>query len=128
MAQSGDVNLIVGAYIFPEVFPVLGDIWAEGARSIHVDLNAYEIAKNHPVDLGLVADPKLTLAAIADVLEGKRSESKKAAARAKLEQAGAAKSAQHEQELATDRARGDATPLHFSRLMMELAPRCPPTR
>ena len=42
-----------------------------GAKQIHVDLNAYEIAKNHPVDLGLVADPKLTLAAIADALEGR---------------------------------------------------------
>jgi thiamine pyrophosphate-dependent acetolactate synthase large subunit-like protein len=125
IAQSGDVNLIVGTYVFPEVFPVLGDIWADGATSIHVDLNAYEIAKNHPVDLGLVADPKLTLAAIADLLEGKLSRSQRAAARARLDQAAAAKQARREQELATDRARGDATPLHFSRLMMELAPRLP---
>lgn len=125
IAQSGDVNFVVGTYIFPEVFPELGDIWAAGARTIHVDLNAYEIAKNHPVDLGLVADPKLTLAAIADALEGKLSQGQRAAARAKLEQAGAAKAAQVEKEKAADRARGDATPLHFSRLMMDLAPRLP---
>ncbi|MCC7370196.1 MAG: thiamine pyrophosphate-binding protein [Chloroflexi bacterium] len=125
IAQAGDVNFVVGTYIFPEVFPELGDIWAAGARTIHVDLNAYEIAKNHPVDLGLVADPKLTLAAIADLLEGKLSQAQKAAARAKLEQAGAAKAAQVEKEKAADRARGDATPLHFSRLVMELAPRLP---
>ncbi|MGE3911321.1 MAG: thiamine pyrophosphate-binding protein [Chloroflexota bacterium] len=125
IVRSGDVNLVVGTYILPEVFPELGDIWAEGAKTIHVDLNAYEIAKNHPVDLGLVADPKLTLAAIADVLAGKLSQAQQAAARAKLEQAAAAKKAQREKELATDRERGDATPLHFSRLMMELAPRLP---
>jgi len=125
IAQSGDVNLVVGTYIFPEVFPELGDVWTPGARTIHIDLNAYEIAKNHPVDLGLVADPKLTLAAIADALEGRLSSARKAAARARIEQCAAAKAAQREQELATDRARGDATPLHFSRLMMELAPRLP---
>jgi len=128
VAQSGDVNLVVGTYIFPEVFPELGDIWADGAKTIHVDLNAYEIAKNHPVDLGLVADPKPTLAAIIEQVAGKLSSAKKAAACAKLEQAGIAKSAQHEQELATDRARGvgnPGTPLHFSQLMMELAPRLP---
>jgi benzoylformate decarboxylase len=123
--QSGDVNLIAGTYVLPEVFPELGTIWAAGTRAIHVDLNAYEIAKNHPVDLGLVADPKLTLAAIADVLERKLSPTRKAAARVKLEQAGAAKAEQRAQQLAADRERGDATPLHFSRLMMDLAPRLP---
>jgi len=125
ITQSGDVNLVVGTYILPEVFPELGTIWADGAQTIHVDLNAYEIAKNHPVDLGLVADPKLTLAALADALESKLSASQRDAARAKIDRAGAAKAAQVEQEKATDRARGDATPLHFSRLMMELAPRLP---
>ena len=125
IAQSGDVNLVVGTYIFPEVFPELGEIWARGARTIHVDLNAYEIAKNHPVDLGLVADPKLTLAAIADALEGRLSQAQKAAARARIEEVGAHKAEQRAKELAADRERGDATPLHFSRLMMELAPRLP---
>jgi benzoylformate decarboxylase len=125
IAQSGDVNLVVGTYILPEVFPVLGSIWAPGAQTIHVDLNAYEIAKNHPVDLGLVADPKLTLAAIADALEGRISPERKVAVRARIDAAGAAKADQRAKELAADRARGDATPLHFSRLMMELAPRLP---
>ena len=36
-----------------------------GAKVMHIDLNAYEIAKNHPVDIGMVADPKLTLALLA---------------------------------------------------------------
>src|SRR5271163_920647 len=66
--RRGDVNLVCGTYLLPEVFPELGDIFAPGASVIHVDLNAYEIAKNHPVDLGVVADPKLTLAMLADAL------------------------------------------------------------
>jgi benzoylformate decarboxylase len=66
---SADAVLIVGTYVFPEVFPDLVSPFADGAAIVHVDLAGYEIAKNHPVSLGLVADPKPTLAAIADVLD-----------------------------------------------------------
>ena len=53
ITSKGDVVLVCGTYMLPEVFPELGDIFAPGAQVIHVDLNVYEIAKNHPVDLGL---------------------------------------------------------------------------
>jgi benzoylformate decarboxylase len=59
----------VGTYVFPEVFPELGNPFAADARIVHVDLNSYEIGKNHPVDLGLVADPKPTMAALAATLD-----------------------------------------------------------
>jgi len=68
ITRRADVVLIVGTYVFPEVFPALHGVFAAGARVIHIDLDAYEIAKNFPVDLGLVADPKLTLDALADAL------------------------------------------------------------
>ncbi len=68
ITSKGDVNLIVGTYMVPEVFPNLDDIYAKGARIIHIDLNAYEIAKNHRVDLGIVCDPKLSLAALSEAL------------------------------------------------------------
>jgi benzoylformate decarboxylase len=63
-----DAVLIVGTYVFPEVFPELGNPFAADARIVHIDLNSYEIAKNHPVSLGIVADPKWTLAELADEL------------------------------------------------------------
>ena len=61
IVSRGDVVLIVGTYVLPEVFPELGDIFAPDATVIHIDLNAYEIAKSHRVDLGVTADPRLTL-------------------------------------------------------------------
>ena len=67
-SRPADAVLIVGTYVFPEVFPTLTTVFAPGARVVHIDLDAYEIAKNFPVDLGLVGDPKLTLAALADAL------------------------------------------------------------
>jgi len=72
VVREADAVLIVGTYVFPEVFPSLASPFREGARIVHIDLDAYEIAKNFPVELGLVADPKLTLAALADVLDRRR--------------------------------------------------------
>ncbi|MCF8369999.1 MAG: thiamine pyrophosphate-binding protein [Bacteroidales bacterium] len=69
ITSKGDCNLVVGTYMMPEVFPHLGEIYNPDARVIHFDLNAYEIAKNHRVDLGAVCDPKLTLQALVNRLE-----------------------------------------------------------
>ena len=68
--RDADVVLIVGTYAFPEVFPLLDSPFRADAKIVHIDLDDYEIAKNHPVDLALVADPKPTLAALADRLAG----------------------------------------------------------
>ena len=68
VVAGADAVLIVGTYVFPEVFPSTSSPFAPGARIVHIDLNDYEIAKNHPVDVALVADPKPTLAALADRL------------------------------------------------------------
>jgi thiamine pyrophosphate-dependent acetolactate synthase large subunit-like protein len=69
VTSKGDTNLIIGTYMLPEVFPNLGNIYAPNAKVIHFDLNAYEIAKNHRVDLGIVCDPKLSLSALAETLK-----------------------------------------------------------
>lgn len=66
---EADAVLIVGTYVFPEVFPALRSPFSEGARVVHLDVDAYEIAKNFPVSVGMVADPKLGLAALGAELE-----------------------------------------------------------
>lgn len=125
VTKRADALLIVGTYVFPEVFPLFDDVFAPGAKVVHVDLNAYEIAKNFPVDLGLVSDPKLTLAALGDLLEQRMSPAAKAAARARVEASGAAQRAERERHLERDRAVADQVPLHASRFMAELARRAP---
>jgi len=119
--SKGDVNLVVGTYIVPEVFPELGDVFASGAKVIHIDLNAYEIAKNHPVDLGMVSDPKLTLARLAELLETELSPEQKLAAKQRLDEISKAKQAKLQVELERDRMVRDEVPLHLSRFMEELA-------
>src|SRR5438477_348596 len=61
ITSQADAVLIVGTYVFPEVFPALEGVFAPDAKVVHVDLDAYEIAKNFPVDIGFVADPRETL-------------------------------------------------------------------
>lgn len=91
MTSKGDANLVVGTYMLPEVFPHLEDIYKPGAKVIHFDLNAYEIAKNHHVDLGVVSDPKLSLQALAEAIERLQTDAQKAAAASRLQAARDAK-------------------------------------
>jgi len=65
---AADAVLIVGAYAFPEVFPALRNPFHPDARIVHVDLDDWEVAKNFPVTVGLIADPQPTLAALAERL------------------------------------------------------------
>jgi benzoylformate decarboxylase len=123
--QKGDVNLVCGTYMVPEVFPDLDNIFAPGAKVIHIDLNAYEIAKNHPVDLGMVSDPKRTLASLAAVLETKLTDEQRRAAAERVERSRGAKQERRQKELNDDRAARDQVPLQFSRFMEELSSHLP---
>jgi benzoylformate decarboxylase len=123
--QKGDVNLVCGTYMVPEVFPELGNIFAPDAKVIHIDLNAYEIAKNHSVDLGVVSDPKLTLAKLADVLAEMMSADFKNAASARNAEIGQAKADKIAAAKAADQELQGRTPLNFSQFMMEFAPLLP---
>jgi benzoylformate decarboxylase len=119
--SKGDVNLICGTYVLPEVFPELGSIFSSGSRVVHIDLNAYEIGKNHPVDLGLVSDPKLTLARLAQLLEECMTLEQKHAAAARAQSIGEAKQEQLRQQRQQDQTLRGAVPLHFAPFMEELA-------
>lgn len=80
ITSLADVVLICGTYVFPEVFPVLSGTFAPRAKLIHIDLNAYEIAKNFSVELGMISDPKTTLAKLSVELEATMTPSQQEAA------------------------------------------------
>ena len=52
-----DLCITLGAYLLPEVFPHLGDIFDPKATVIHVDTDVHNIAQNHRVDISYVAQP-----------------------------------------------------------------------
>ena len=123
ITSKGDANLVVGTYMVPEVFPRLEDIYQPGAKVIHFDLNAYEIAKNHHVDLGVVSDPKLSLEALATALEAQQTDAQKSAADSRMKAAQEAK-----QSVPTvDKPAGDAPerPLKMGQFTEVLAQKVP---
>jgi thiamine pyrophosphate-dependent acetolactate synthase large subunit-like protein len=125
ITSKGDVNLIAGTYVLPEVFPILGNIFAPGAKVIHIDLNSYEIAKNHPVTLGVTADPKLTLGKVTQALQELMTAPQKEAAASRFAALSAAKEAQRSEASKQDRAVRENVPLQMSRFMEELMQQLP---
>jgi benzoylformate decarboxylase len=125
ITTKGDVNLIVGTYMLPEVFTALEDVFAAEAKTVHIDLNAYEIAKNHPVTLGLVSDPKLTLARLAVHLQRLQDHQARAAASRRADAIAAAKRKAATKAFDQDAAIGDHEPLHFARFMQEFRKHVP---
>jgi benzoylformate decarboxylase len=125
IVAPADAVLIVGTYVFPEVFPSLSGAFGPGTRIVHIDLDAYEIAKNFPVDLGLVADPKLTLAAIADALEPAMTDRQRQAARTRADVAATGRDRQATAEREADLDARRSSPLHVSAFMEALADRLP---
>jgi benzoylformate decarboxylase len=120
ITTRGDVNLICGTYVLPEVFPVLGDIFAPGSKTIHIDLNLYEVAKNHPVDLGMLGDPKLTLAALAGELERLITPMGVEAVRARTARYTREKETKRKAQMEKDSTERNAVPLQMSEFMEEL--------
>ncbi len=125
ITSKGDVNLVCGTYMLPEVFTELGDIFKPGAKVVHIDLDAYEIAKNHPVDLGIVSDPKLTLAKLATALDQMMTPEQKAAAEARTAELAQEKETAHNQAVKADQAVRDSFPLKFSAFAQVLAKHLP---
>jgi benzoylformate decarboxylase len=84
---EADAVLIVGTYVFPEVFPDLDSPFRPGTPVVHLDLDSGQIARNHPVDLGLVGDPAAGLAALERSLADAMSAQAALAARGRTEAA-----------------------------------------
>jgi thiamine pyrophosphate-dependent acetolactate synthase large subunit-like protein len=125
VVENADAVLICGTYVFPDVFPLLESPFRPDARVVHIDLNAYEIAKNHPVSLGLLSDPKLTLGALAGALAERMTDAQKAAARTRAERMAAEKDRSHTAAVEVDVANREAVPLHMSAFGEELAKHLP---
>jgi benzoylformate decarboxylase len=124
--SKSDVVLITGTYIFPEVFPSLKDAFAPRTKVIHIDLNAYEIAKNFPVDIGIVSDPKVTLANLNSIVERVLTPERKQSALQRNENFLRQKKEKRSEELKKDEASWNSSHIHPSRFMYELSKCIPP--
>lgn len=119
---QADVVLVVGTYALPEVFPLLEGAFAPDARIVHVDLDPYSIGKNHPVTLGLVADPASTLTALTRSLTAILDEPMRASAAARLARRRSERTPAPSPAVTT----ADGAPLDPEVFTAELARRLPP--
>lgn len=122
---NADVVVICGTYVFPEVFPSLTSPFRADARLIHIDLDPFEIAKNHQIALGLVSDPKLTLKLLADTVTDLASTAQREAAAARRGAIGDANRKAVADARAQDERARDAVPLRLSAFARELAATLP---
>jgi thiamine pyrophosphate-dependent acetolactate synthase large subunit-like protein len=128
ITQSGDVNLVVGTYMLPEVFPELGGIYGPAAKTIHIDLDTDSIAKNHPVEFGLLGDPRITLEALASRLRSLMPADRHDRAAQTVSSAATARATEQERarESVTPGDGGSPGSLHFGHFMRELIEHLPP--
>jgi len=125
ITRKADVNLVIGTYMVPEVFPELGDIFDPAASVIHIDLNAYEIGKNHRVDIGVVSDPKLSLQALIRQVETIIIPAQQAAIKQRIENISVAKAAKIKAEFELDKKDKNTNALRMSQFASLLAKNIP---
>jgi len=126
IVAGADAVLIVGTYVFPEVFPSLANPFDPGAAVVHVDLDASEIAKNHPCAMAMVADPQATLTALAEAVGQLADAAQRQAARERAKALAAAGAERRQAARAADAARRREAPLRLSDLAEALSRRLPP--
>ena len=67
-----DLLLSVGAPLFQIIFPKPKPILPPGAKLVQIDLLSWELNKNIPADVALLADPKAALAELAALVQAGR--------------------------------------------------------
>ncbi|MFQ5471762.1 MAG: thiamine pyrophosphate-binding protein [Dehalococcoidia bacterium] len=119
--STADVILAVGTPVFPLLFPVDASPFPDRAKIIHIDLNAWEIGKNWPVELGLLADPRSALTDLtAEIRRIQTDDQKAAAAKRAARVATTAGQLMQALEMAA-KSRWDNLPIGTGRMMSELA-------
>ncbi|SEC77085.1 benzoylformate decarboxylase [Streptomyces sp. 3213] len=122
---AADSVLIVGTYALPEVYPALDGVFGAGVPVVHIDLDSGAIAKNHPVDLGIVADPKATLGLLADALGREMGLGRRTAAVQRLRRHAAQRAAALAKADERDEATAESLELPTIALAKEFARRLP---
>ncbi|MEW5804435.1 MAG: thiamine pyrophosphate-binding protein [bacterium] len=121
IVKDADVVFICGSYVFPEVFPLTENVFAQNAKIIHIDLDTWEIGKNFVADLAIMADPKLSLAALCEELEKRMTEKDRAKAKKRFDTFHQKALDERNEAIAKDDITMDLTPIRPARLMRELS-------
>jgi len=119
--SSADVILAVGTPVLPLLFPLDESPVPRAARLIHIDLSPWEIGKNWPADIGILADPRL---AMTDIVAGLKAAMTSEQRDAVPERSAAVQTTADQLMQALEgaaRSRWDNIPISAGRMMSELS-------
>ncbi len=120
-----DVILLVGGEFFEEIWWVDESPFPPSAKLIQIEPAPARIARNYPVDCGLVSDPKRALEALAEAIEAGADRRFHARVTERMRALQALKEAERAEQLERVKAMPGNRPMSSVRLMYELA-RCLP--
>ena len=119
--EGCDALLIVGASVFTWFLHTEGAPFPRGLKVVQVDDDPWEIGRSYPVALGIVADPRATLAELARALESRMTEADRKAAAARAEKLGTSRGELMARVRAAAEAERERAPIGQAHLMQTLA-------
>ena len=125
LLEDADAVVAVGTPVFPGYFYFSGSALNPDTKLIHIDSDATQIGRTEPTDVGIVADPRTAMTALADALELRMSGAAQEAAKGRAASAAEQKAAQAAAWQERLDARRDITPMSTERMMTEIAAALP---
>ena len=125
MLEDADAVLAVGTPVFPGYFYFSGSALKPEVSLIHIDSDSTEIGRTEPTDIGIVADPRTAMSALADAVDLQMSGVAKEAAKGRASSVADEKAAQSAAWRARLDARSDISPMSTERMMTEIAAALP---
>ena len=123
---DADVVLAVGTNVFSGFFYYSGRALGPQTNLIHMDQAPSEVGKSEPTDIGVIADPKTGLAALAEALESAMSGSDSEAAKGRAANLAERKAHMDAEVQRRLEERWDMSPMSTERMMREVASALPP--
>ena len=124
--SEADVALAIGTNVFSGFFYFPGRALSSDTSLVHIDSAYREVGKSEPTDVGIIADPKVALAELADALESTMSGSAREAAKGRATSLADEKSALKSAWERRVEERWDVRPMSTERMMTEVARALPP--
>ena len=123
--NNADVVLAAGCPVFSEFFYKGDTVLGPHTKLVHIDINADEIGKSEPTDVGVFASPGAALAQLAEALESEMTGSQIEAARGRAEAVAAKTRAADEAFRSTAPSGGSRRPMSPESAMFALSEALP---
>ena len=118
--RDADVVMAIGANFISQLFYTSDQIVNPASKVIHLDTDPWEIGKNQPTDIGILADIKAALRELLTAVSGKMTGDDRAGARERVSSISDANRRRREVIWEQAQSGGNAEPMSASRLMLGL--------